>query len=533
MLRLVSATIGPVSAASGVSPSAQTVEAYNAGDGSLSLSVASSVPWITPTVGASRPCSTTANASTCIPLQFAFSTGSLPAGLSTGIVTVSDPNAVDAPQTITVTVQVGGGVPSTLDRYVAPGGSLDVTFATNSQVNGKVTTQDGGSWLSLALDGTGSFRFVFPYKIQFRPPASMAAGTYNGTVVTTGSSFPGDNKTIAVTMRVTTQPIAAQPDPIRIRLAQGAPPLVYPFSPFAGLTNLGQGTLTVSGVTPTGGSWLKVDQFNFLQIDPAGLSPGDNNGSLSIASNAVNGTITVPVTLTIVPKGPPSIFFQGVLDNATFIPGDTVSQGDIMVVKGEQLSFDPFTPGPAPPLPVKLGSTSVLVNGSPVPLFYTSYGQIAFQMPTNTPVGTAVVQVMRDDGSSSNKASVTVAARAPRLLVAVNQDGSINAAGAPAHAGDVLTIYAIGFGATSPSVPTGQPAPSTEPLARVTPDPLLTFGNGLFGVPATPLFAGLTPTYAGLYQLNVAVPAAAGKGAVPFSASFAAAGSNTLLIYIQ
>src|ERR1035438_5713387 len=54
MLRLVSATVGPVSIIPGANGISQTVEAYNAGAGTLLLSVSSSVPWITPSVGTPR-----------------------------------------------------------------------------------------------------------------------------------------------------------------------------------------------------------------------------------------------------------------------------------------------------------------------------------------------------------------------------------------------------------------------------------------------------------------------------------------------
>ena len=125
-------------------------------------------------MGAQRNCSS--RPGVCIPLQFALNTSGLPAGISTGIVTVSDPNAVDAPQTITVTVQIGGGVPSSLDVYVAPGGARDLFFSTNSQIGNIAKTNDGGAWLSLALDGTGSFRFSYPYRVHFAPASGDGAG---------------------------------------------------------------------------------------------------------------------------------------------------------------------------------------------------------------------------------------------------------------------------------------------------------------------------------------------------------------------
>ena len=178
MLRLVSgAESGPVSASVGVAPAPQVVEAYNAGSGSLALSAtpAAGATWLTASVGAARACSTTTAASSCIPLTFTLATGSLAAGMYTGSVTISDANnAVDSPQIITVTVQVGGGVPipsADPPIYVAPGTTASVAFSTNNMIQGHPTTQSGGNWLSLVLEGTGSFRFVLPYQINLSPPA--------------------------------------------------------------------------------------------------------------------------------------------------------------------------------------------------------------------------------------------------------------------------------------------------------------------------------------------------------------------------
>src|SRR5207245_992687 len=125
----------------------------------------------------------------------------------------------------------------------------------------------------------------------------------------------------------------------------------------------------------------------------------------AISSNAANGTITVPVELTVLAKGSPTINYQGVVDNGTFGAGDTVARGDVMVVLGDQLSFSPLTVGPAPPLAATVGGASETVNGKQAPMYYSSYGQLAFQMPYEVSNGTAVVQVQRD-GASSNSVSV-------------------------------------------------------------------------------------------------------------------------------
>jgi uncharacterized protein (TIGR03437 family) len=563
-LRLVSSTVGPVSIPQGASGNAlqtQTVEAYNDADGSLALKLDSSVSWIGGTVGAPRACAS--RPGVCTPLQFVLNTASLPAGILTGIVTVSDPNAVDAPQTVTVTVQIGGAVPSSLDIYVAPGATRDLAFFTNSQIGNTVKTSDGGPWLWLALDGSGSFRFSYPYRIHFAPTAVMGQGSYSASITTSGSTFAADNKIIPVTMRVTTQPIA-QPsaDRLRVRLAQGA----AAYSAAITLTNVGQGTLRIQEAKTSGAAWITALKYSIggllpdgavITIDPKGLAPGSYSDAVAITSNAVaysgvagdKTSLSVPVELEIVSAGPPVVDYQGVLDNATFVPGDAISPGDIVAVKGQQLSMQAAASGKAPPLSTQVADTQVLLNGVPIPLFYTSYGQINCQIPTDAPAGTATLQVKRTDGQASNLVSVPIAARAPRLLLGgvelygaiTNLDGSRpmpegsfpGVATHPAKPGDTLTLYAIGLGPTSPFVATGQAAPSSEPLARLTTMPTVNFGGGIGGTVVNPLFAGLSPTFAGLYQINVTIPQEVPRGLVYVTLAFGDSTSNPVQVVIQ
>ncbi len=181
-------------------------------------------------------------------------------------------------------------------------------------------------------------------------------------------------------------------------------------------------------------------------------------------------------------------------------------------------------------------------------MYYSSYGQLAFQMPYGLAGSSAEIQVSRD-GQLSNKVSVDLAARAPRLLLIgvgsygaiVNQDGSIPMPTGsfpgvnthPAHAGDALTIYAIGLGATSPQPASGDAAPSSEPLARLTSTTAVKFGGGIGTGTVAPLFAGLTPTYAGLYQVNVVIPQDAPKGVVDVALVFLDSLSNSVQIMIE
>jgi uncharacterized protein (TIGR03437 family) len=182
-------------------------------------------------------------------------------------------------------------------------------------------------------------------------------------------------------------------------------------------------------------------------------------------------------------------------------------------------------------------------------MYYSSYGQLAFQMPVDAPPGSNRIQVQRE-GLTSNTVTVNVVARAPRLLlIGTAGYGAIqNAAdysipmpeGAipgvlthPAKPGDTLIIYAIGLGATSPPVASGAPAPAAEPFARLTTTPHVSFGSSISALAVEPAFAGLTPGFAGLYQLNVVIPEDVPKGVVPVTVNFPDAGSNVALIQVQ
>ncbi|MBI3209279.1 MAG: hypothetical protein HYZ37_10320 [Candidatus Solibacter usitatus] len=540
-LRLTSTTVGPLSIAQGANGTAQTIEAYNDGDGALSLQATTTASWLSANAGGERAC--TSRGGTCNPITVNLQTAPLARGLYTASVMVSDPNALDAPQFITITVQMGGGVPDTVNFYVPPNGSADsYRFSTNSQLIPNVTTQGGGPWLSLNVDGSGTFRFLVPYRITARHLSGMQEGVYTGLISTSGAGLAAENKTISVRMQVTSQPIArASTTAVAFRLASNGPSSEQFVAVFNGGAS---GTLSVSAATAattSGGSWLSVTSGTnsvSVKANPSGVPNGTYAGTVTINTNGVNNTLTIPVQLEVVAQTAPITAFGGVLNSGNYDGG--LAPGSVAAIFGEQLSFQDPGSGGSIPLATNLADVRVLVNEQAAPLYYTSYNQINFQVPYETAPGDAVVRVERG-GQRGNGVAVKISPRAPRIIqvgdggIIVNaRDASLAMRGGrAARAGDVVTIYCIGFGGTNGANVSGAAAPSSEPLARISPMPKVVFGNAFAGAHVVDaIYAGLTPTLVGLYQVNAVIPPGL-TGEVPMAIAGDGYQTNSVLVPIQ
>ena len=106
----------------------------------------------------------------------------------------------------------------------------------------------------------------------------------------------------------------------------------------------------------------------------------------------------------------------------------------------------------------------------------------------------------------------------------------------PARVGDVLTMYALGLGQTSPAVISGAASP-ISPLASISDASSVTFGIGApngSSLPVKPQFIGLTPNFVGLYQINIQVPSDSPKGnRVVLELSVGQVTSNRVEIAVQ
>jgi uncharacterized protein (TIGR03437 family) len=504
----------------------QYVDAFNIGSGTLSLTATSNVTWLTATIGTDTLCGLSGG---CYPITIALGTSSLATGIYTGTLTIADPKAIDSPQNITVTVQVGGDVPANLVFYLAPGGSSTSSFTTGSMV--KTTVSADTPWLRVSSATSEGGTTV---TVKATASSSMAAKAYDGTVTISGSKFAPDNQVVSVVLNVTTEPIVQlSSSAVSFTIAQGA----IKQSTFVTITNAGQGKLTVSKVTPTAadkGTWLSASfapspspsdsTVVSITADPAGLTPGIYTGTVTVASNADNSSVPIAVQLTVEVPGPPIAFAGGAVNNADFANGEPLAQGDIAAVFGTQFTYGASQGATTLPLLTKMNGVQVLVNGVAAPLFSVLAGQIDFEVPIDAATGNGTIQIVRN-GQPGNLIYVDINARVPRILEygagygVVTEPNGATLTGTPStqpvKAGDVIVLYAIGLGPTSPSVVSGTGSPSS-PLAEVPGTTQVCFGpeSPFYQAPcAKASFAGLTPDSVALYQLTVTVPPGLPSGA--------------------
>lgn len=222
------------------------------------------------------------------------------------------------------------------------------------------------------------------------------------------------------------------------------------------------------------------------------------------------------------------------MNGASFERGQQITAGSLVTIFGSALASR-VAQADSIPLATALGGVSVnFVTASgtfPGHLLYVQNddpskqqtSQINVQVPWEAvPAGTTAtvnVVVVRD-GVSSPPTPVTIGPYSPGVFasggraIAVNQDGTLAwppgaVAGLtthPARVGDPLIVYATGLGQLDSPVASGQN--SVDKLRRTVVTPMVMVG----GMSAPVQFAGLSPQFVGVNQLNITVPTAAAAG---------------------
>jgi uncharacterized protein (TIGR03437 family) len=248
----------------------------------------------------------------------------------------------------------------------------------------------------------------------------------------------------------------------------------------------------------------------------------DTTASFQYAVGA-NGTIRVgagiwpALGITMAMKAPTftptsSVYINptGIVNAASFAPFTAgVSNGEFLAIYGTNLAPSTMVASSVP-YPTTLNGVQVLINGAPAPIYYVTSGQLAVIVPGANPYILANIQVI-NNGTLSNTVTVPVNKTTPGVYTipsgglgsaaAVHTNGQIVTASNPAAPGESIELFATGLGSAYPTVADGA-APPISPLSYTT----NTITADIGGTSASVLFAGLAPTLAGLYQINLTVP---------------------------
>jgi uncharacterized protein (TIGR03437 family) len=257
---------------------------------------------------------------------------------------------------------------------------------------------------------------------------------------------------------------------------------------------------------------------------------GDAGNGLSEAFVAIGteGLFSLQVGFHAPAFSGPGVYLNpiGVNNAASFQPVTaSIAPGEDIALYGTGLSSVTTSIQGGQVFPTTLGGVSVTIDGIPCPLYSVSPGQINAVVPyelASNPTGLANIQVTNNN-VPSNVVQVYATDAAPGAFSQTQNGIGFAAAlhGAtnqlitnanPAEPGEYISLYLTGLGTVNPPIADGAVGPS-NPLSYSD-----LYDTGFLTVnfidytlgstfnPGNIQYAGLVPTLAGLYQVNVQVP---------------------------
>ena len=213
-------------------------------------------------------------------------------------------------------------------------------------------------------------------------------------------------------------------------------------------------------------------------------------------------------------KRGPQVAPGGVVNAAGFAagPAGSVAPGSIIAIFGVDLAGSARAVGPGDvvgsKLPRILGGVEVQVNDRSAPLYYVSPGQVNCQIPVDLRPRTSpyTLRVVYNNESSAAYL-LQIGPAAPGLFpVVAHQDFSLVGRGegeTPAAPGELIVLFGSGFGPTTFPLDSGQFATMAASVVL----PVRVLVNEIALPRESILYAGTAPGFAGLYQVNLLLPA--------------------------
>ena len=297
-------------------------------------------------------------------------------------------------------------------------------------------------------------------------PTGLAPGSYSAKILVASTTASNKSITVSVTLSVS-----------------AGKPIVSGIWPGGTLVNTASNvTVTITGsyFYPTSSATLGGKAFTTTYISPTTLM-GTLTPDLMTTAGKLQIVVTTPTAISpstdpttfwVYPPGPQIV----AVANTASYTANTVSPGGIITIYGINLGPAPTTPAlvtvfpGTDPIPTTLpvsGGTSVMIDGNPAPILYTSPTQVSCIVPyavsnkVQTPaiaVNLAVTYV-----TTSGNQPVTVVAADPGVFTtdasgmgqaavlninATTGDMTVNSSSNAAVRGSAVAIYITGFGLT-------------------------------------------------------------------------------------
>lgn len=496
-----------------------------------SASTTSGGNWLSVTPGSGN-----VSASSSGTLEIQANPAGLAAGTYYGRVDVNSPNAATAWQPVEVLMNVAqaGAAPANFSPtgliFVAEqgknAGSKQIALSTLSNQPISITPEaeedNVGTWLKATYSSTTLAIGQGITQTISVSTSGLAPGVYTGNVEETEANtiYP-----LPVALIVTPEGGSCSPTQLvavftnlysGFEFAGGMPVSLEaqisddcgnPLTSGIVEVNAPTGDATVA-MTPTGsGGWAGTWYSHGIAGGAASITLQALSQAGLTGSASVTGTLDANSTATVVNPG-------GVVSAASPVLGAPLAPGAFISIYGSNLAPTNAS-SQTYPLATTLAGTEVLMNGQPIPLSFVSSGLINAVVPVEAAANTIQDVVVNNNGVYSLPEEVVIASTAPAIFMQAaypqlgvigvihpNGTGYETSPTQTASAGDLLVVYCAGLGAVDPAIPDGAAAP-LAPLSPTVNPVTATIG----GVPAQVSFAGLAPTYGGVYQVNITVPA--------------------------
>ncbi len=495
------------------------------------------------------------------------------------LIQIADSNSLNSPQFAIAVLNVEpdsiaptpdatpGGLFFTIPRNGAAPAAQQVVINTSSATPVSfvvaTTTTDQGTWLSAtpsSSDASGQSSGNISVSVD---PTGLAAGIYTGNVsISIGQALESVNVTFNVQPTSSTNAIAQLRPEVsgctasKLAITESglvnnfAVPAGWPATLIVQLNDDCGSPVTSGSVTA---SFSNGDAPLVLASDSLGnysatWQPGAVTSEMVVTLNAASGTLQSAsaklyggIALNETP--PPTLAPEGILNNFNPVVGGSLSPGIIAQVFGTGLAASSSATGILP-LPTTFNNTFAQVGQFQAPLYFLSSGQLNVQLPSEITTSQQVPIVLSVNNALTLPVTLDLVPNAPGVMsmfdgptppsvqdgahiIAQHLNGTAVNSSSPGKPGEYLVMYLAGLGATDPSVPSGMPA-SSNPLSKVTVQPTVMVDS----LSSNVAFAGLTPGFVGLYQIDFQVPMGVTPGEVVVTVSQGGVAANPTLLAV-